>query len=97
MPSMNPTYWNEPIAYYWARIGKCENPTCGAEIPLLKQLYLIKKGSDSIYLEPIIRDKTISFEIPSFGIKFQYWEPNAIVETVCSENIFWKTHHFETL
>ena len=54
---------NEPMAYYWARIGKCGNPTCGAEIPLLKQLYLIKKGNDSVYLEPIIGDKTISFEI----------------------------------
>lgn len=24
-------------------------------------------------------------KVPSFGIKFKYWEPNVIVETVCSE------------
>jgi hypothetical protein len=27
----------------------------------------------------------VRIEVPSFGLEFKYWEPNAIVETVCSE------------
>lgn len=31
---------NKPIAYYWARTATCSNPSCRAEVPLLKQFYL---------------------------------------------------------
>jgi adenine-specific DNA methylase len=31
---------NKPIAYYWARIGICSNPSCNAKVPLLRQFYL---------------------------------------------------------
>jgi putative DNA methylase len=34
-----------PIAYLWARTVTCESPNCGAEIPLLRSLWLCKKGS----------------------------------------------------
>jgi hypothetical protein len=27
----------------------------------------------------------VDIEVPSFGLEFEYWEPNALVETVCSE------------
>ena len=30
-----------PIAYYWVRTAKCSNPSCGAEVPLFKQFYLV--------------------------------------------------------
>ncbi len=33
-----------PIAYLWARTVRCEAPNCGAEIPLLRSLWLAKKG-----------------------------------------------------
>ena len=26
-----------PFAYLWAKVATCSNPTCAAEIPLLKQ------------------------------------------------------------
>ncbi|MDY6277621.1 MAG: DUF1156 domain-containing protein [Bacteroidales bacterium] len=26
-----------PVAYYWARTVKCTNPSCGADVPMLKQ------------------------------------------------------------
>ena len=32
-----------PIAYLWARTVRCEAPTCGAEIPLLRSFWLCKK------------------------------------------------------
>lgn len=34
-----------PIAYLWARTVRCESPSCGAEIPLLRSLWLCKKPS----------------------------------------------------
>jgi putative DNA methylase len=34
-----------PIAYLWARTVRCESPNCGAEIPLMRSLWLCKKGS----------------------------------------------------
>lgn len=32
-----------PIAYLWARTIRCEGPACGAEVPLIKSLWLGKK------------------------------------------------------
>lgn len=45
---------NKPIAYYWARTAKCSNPSCGAEVPLLKQFYLANTSRKRVYLNPII-------------------------------------------
>jgi adenine-specific DNA methylase/REP element-mobilizing transposase RayT len=33
-----------PIAYLWARTGRCESPNCGAEIPLMRSFWLCKKA-----------------------------------------------------
>ena len=33
-----------PIAYLWARTVRCEAPSCGAEVPLLRSLWLAKKA-----------------------------------------------------
>lgn len=33
-----------PIAYLWARTIVCEGPGCGAEVPMLNQLWIKKKG-----------------------------------------------------
>lgn len=54
---------NKPIAYYWARVGTCSNPSCRAEIPLLKQFYLVNTPSKQVYLLPIVIGKKIEFEI----------------------------------
>ena len=32
-----------PIAYLWARTVRCESPRCGAEIPLMRSLWLCRK------------------------------------------------------
>lgn len=33
-----------PVGYIWARTLPCQNPSCGAEIPLMRQTWLAKKG-----------------------------------------------------
>jgi adenine-specific DNA methylase len=55
----------KPIAYLWARTVICEGPNCGAEIPLIRSLWLSKKGENRTALQ-IIADqnsKKISFKI----------------------------------
>lgn len=54
---------NKPVAYYWARTAICSNPACGAEVPMIKQLYLSNKTGKKIYLNPIINNNQISFEL----------------------------------
>ncbi len=36
-----------PIAYLWARTIRCEGPTCGAEVPLVRSLWLSKRPGRS--------------------------------------------------
>jgi putative DNA methylase len=54
-----------PIAYLWARTIRCEGPGCGAEVPLLRSLWLLQKGKNSAALRVIAhaRAKRIDFEI----------------------------------
>lgn len=54
---------NTAVAYYWARTARCSNPSCGAEVPLLRSLYLSSSAKKSVYLKPVISGNTISFEI----------------------------------
>jgi len=54
-----------PIAYLWARLIRCEGPACGAEVPLMRSLWLAKKGEESVALQ-IVRDhqrKRVDFKI----------------------------------
>jgi putative DNA methylase len=37
-----------PIAYLWARTIRCEGPACGAEVPLMRSLWLARKASRSV-------------------------------------------------
>ncbi len=39
-----------PIAYLWARTIQCEGPACGAEVPLIRSLWLAKKANRSVAL-----------------------------------------------
>ncbi len=54
---------NMPISYYWARIGYCSNPSCKAEVPLLRGFYIANTRTKQVYLNPIIRNRKIDFEI----------------------------------
>jgi len=54
-----------PIAYLWARTISCEGPACGAEVPLIRSLWLAKKNNKSVALKitPNHSSKKIEFEI----------------------------------
>jgi len=42
-----------PVGYIWARTLPCQNPACGAEIPLMRQTWLAKKDNKKIALRLI--------------------------------------------
>jgi len=54
-----------PIAYLWARTIVCEGPGCGAEVPLIRSLWLAKKTNKSVALEliPNPEAKRVDFKI----------------------------------
>ncbi len=56
---------NKPIAYIWARIIRCEGPNCGAEVPLLRTLWLCKKENKKVALklQPKNDEKIIDVKI----------------------------------
>jgi len=73
----------KPIAYYWARTARCSNPSCGAEVPLLRQFYLSRKKGKMIYLQPIIQDKDIQFEIKEGSCQLEGWMERANLSCPC--------------
>jgi adenine-specific DNA methylase len=54
-----------PIAYLWARTIRCEGPGCGAEVPLIRSLWLAKKTNRSVALQlvPNKKAKRVDFQI----------------------------------
>ncbi len=54
-----------PIAYLWARTIKCEGPGCGAEVPLMRSLWLAKRGGNAVALRMVSHPhaKRVDFEI----------------------------------
>nr|MDO8099655.1 DUF1156 domain-containing protein [Candidatus Njordarchaeota archaeon] len=47
-----------PLAYLWARTAKCEGPGCGAEIPLLKRLWIVNSARKKVAFKVSV-DKAI--------------------------------------
>lgn len=56
-----------PVGYIWARTIPCQNPSCGAEIPLMRQFWLAKKKNKKVALFPYIEGKEIKFKIVGDG------------------------------
>jgi putative DNA methylase len=52
-----------PVGYIWARTVKCQNPACGAEIPLVRQTWLAKKDKKKVAYKVIPKGNQIEFEI----------------------------------
>jgi len=54
-----------PVGYIWARTIRCPNPSCQAEIPLMRQFWLARKENRKIALKMIIdkEKRKIDFEI----------------------------------
>ncbi len=67
-----------PVGYIWARTLPCQDPNCGAEIPLMRQTWLANKDQRKVALKlvpdrarkfvdaVIVRDSKIDFD-PSVG------------------------------
>ncbi len=56
-----------PVGYIWARIIPCQNPTCGAEIPLMRQFWLAKKNNKKVALYPYVEGKKVKFKVVGDG------------------------------
>uniref|UniRef100_A0A7C2P953 DUF1156 domain-containing protein n=1 Tax=candidate division WOR-3 bacterium TaxID=2052148 RepID=A0A7C2P953_UNCW3 len=58
-----------PIGYIWARTIKCKNPSCRAEIPLMRQFWLAKKENRKIALKMVVdrTNKRINFKVVGDG------------------------------
>jgi putative DNA methylase len=52
-----------PVGYIWARTVSCQNPACGAEIPLMRQFWLAKKKNKKVSLYPYVEGKEVKFKI----------------------------------
>jgi putative DNA methylase len=54
-----------PIAYLWARTIRCEGPGCGAEVPLIRSLWLANKANRSaaLQLAPDPKAKRVEFQL----------------------------------
>ena len=74
---------NKPIAYYWARVGTCSNPSCKAEVPLLKGFYLCNTPRKQVYLHPIINGTQIDFEIKYGKCELEGWNERANLRCPC--------------
>lgn len=79
------------LVFYWARTAKCSNPSCGAEVPLLKQFYLSKRrtapSKDWVYLKPSINGTEISFDIVKGQCSDNGWNNHCNLTCPCCGNI----------
>lgn len=76
----------KPIAYYWARVGTCSNPSCRAEVPLLKDFYLVNKGDKQVYLKPVIEGNKIDFAISKGKCNEEGWMARGNLKCPCCGN-----------
>lgn len=56
-----------PVGYIWARTIPCQNPSCGAEIPLMRQFWLAKKVKKKVVLFPYVENGNVNFKIVGDG------------------------------
>jgi putative DNA methylase len=56
-----------PVGYIWARTIPCQNPACGAEIPLMRQFWLAKKAKKKVALYPEVTRGRVVFCIAGDG------------------------------
>ena len=66
-----------PIAYLWARTVRCEAPKCGAEIPLMRSMWLCRKPNRKWALKPSVREDGA---VPR--VSFDIFEPRSDREVV---------------
>lgn len=82
---------DKPLVYYWVRTAKCSNPSCQAEVPMLKQFYISKRrnspSTNWIYLNPVINGTSIDFEIKRGNCNLEGWNNRCVLTCPCCGNI----------
>ena len=71
-----------PIAYLWARTVRCEAPNCGAEIPLMRSMWLCNKTNRKVPRRWALRRNITR---PSEGppqVGFEIFQPQSASEVV---------------
>ena len=58
---------NPPLGYLWSRVITCQNPSCGAEIPLFTKFWLSKKSDKLIAVCPYVKENKLKFKIVGKG------------------------------
>lgn len=56
-----------PVDYIWARTIPCQNPSCGEDIPLMRQFWLAKKDKKKVALYPKVSKGKLQFQIVGDG------------------------------
>ena len=56
-----------PVGWIWARTIPCQNPLCGVEIPLMRQLWLSKKPKKKVALYLFDENGEVNFKIVGNG------------------------------
>ena len=56
-----------PVGYIWARTIPCQNPSCDAEIPLMRQFWLANKRKKKVALYPDVESGRVDFKIVGDG------------------------------
>ena len=65
-----------PIAYLWARTVRCEAPNCGAEIPLMRSMWLCRKPKRRCAMRP----KVVRYDGETPWVELEIFEPLAETE-----------------
>lgn len=71
------------IAYYWVRSATCSNPSCRANVPLIKNFCLTNKKGRECFLNPIIHGNQISFEIKRGKCNVKEWNHRGTLTCPC--------------
>jgi len=56
-----------PVGYIWTRTIPCQNPSCGAEIPLIRQFWLAKNSDKQVSLFPSVSSGNVNFKVVGKG------------------------------
>ena len=75
------------IAYYWARTARCSNPSCGAEVPLLRGFYLANTSNKHVYLSPVVKGTDVNFEIKKGKCSLKGWSKGGSIICPCCGSI----------
>jgi len=84
---------NKLFVNFWTRVGMCENPSCNAKVPLIRNFFILNPRSSGtnlakkIYLNPIIEGTKISFEIKNGEPENEGWVKRGNLVCPCCGSI----------